>query len=279
MQLKILVSPKTSILFLRAHREENVDQKERLEELVESLRRIKGEYRSPDSFFRSPAYRKKLTQYGFKLDDIVVRHKPFAFTDYVALQQKAYCVLSDSGTISEESSILGFPAVNLRYTHERQEAMEKAVVVMANLDKGNIPTAIKTSRRQRDNGVVMNPIDDYRQECVSDKILRIILSYTDYVNEESGSSHPVASVLPLKCEPFRFSYCAAGEAILVEPLRPQAEPVSCSSAGLSSWSCRGRRRPTYGQSKQNLFAGGPYNRSSRIFLRGHVPAKKDLLLR
>ncbi len=114
---------------------ENVDQKERLEELVESLRRIKGEYGYPIVFSVHPRTEKRLEQYGFKLDDIVVRHKPFAFTDYVALQQKAYCVLSDSGTISEESSILGFPAVNLRYTHERQEAMEKAVVVMANLDK------------------------------------------------------------------------------------------------------------------------------------------------
>ena len=111
----------------------------------------------------------------------VIRSKPFSFTDYISLQTRAFCVLSDSGTITEESSLLSFPAVNLRETHERHEGMEKAAVIMSGFSADRILTAIKIATAGG-RGAELDPVEDYRQGSVSEKVLRLIVSYTDYVN-------------------------------------------------------------------------------------------------
>jgi len=170
---------------LSAHREENVDSKERLEELLESLDAIRERYGLPIVFSVHPRTEAKLKQFGFDLEKGIIKCKPFGFTDYVALQKRAYCVLSDSGTVTEESAILGFPAVNIRETHERLEGMEKAAVIMTGFSKDRILPAIDISQRQRTAGVgLINKVEDYVQDNISEKIIRIIVSYTDYVNKK-----------------------------------------------------------------------------------------------
>lgn len=170
---------------LSAHREENVDSKERLEELLESLSAIRQQYDLPIVFSVHPRTEAKLRQFGFDLESGIIRCKPFGFTDYIALQKRAFCVLSDSGTITEESSILGFSAINIRETHERLEGMEKAAVIMTGFGKDRILTAIELCQRQRSSARgVINQVDDYVQDNISEKIARIIISYTDYVNKK-----------------------------------------------------------------------------------------------
>jgi UDP-N-acetylglucosamine 2-epimerase (non-hydrolysing) len=108
--------------------------------------------------------------------------KPLGFFDYVKLQLSAFCVLSDSGTITEESSILGFPAVTIRQTHERPEGMDVGTLVMSGLKAERVLESIDLVRRHRDDGRRFRPAQDYEAEDVSAKVVRIILSYTDYVN-------------------------------------------------------------------------------------------------
>ena len=170
---------------LSAHREENVDGKEQLQKLLDSLDALRERYGLPIVFSVHPRTEAKLRQFGFDLENGIIKCKPFGFTDYIALQKRAFCVLSDSGTITEESSILGFPAVNIRETHERLEGMEKAVVIMTGFDKDRITAAIDLCQKQRSNGTdFINRVDDYCQDNISEKIVRIILSYTGYVNEK-----------------------------------------------------------------------------------------------
>ncbi len=166
---------------LSFHREENVDDPARLAALGSSLRAVLEEYQLPVVFSVHPRTEKRLSDLGMDFGDRVIRSKPFSFTDYVSLQRRSFCVLSDSGTVTEESSLIGFPAVNLRETHERHEGMEKAAVVMAGLTAATILTAIRISAAG-DRNIVLDPVEDYRQGSVSEKVLRLIVSYTDYVN-------------------------------------------------------------------------------------------------
>ena len=168
---------------LSSHREENVDAPERISLLVAAIRAVLGAYEYPILFSVHPRTEKRLRDANIDLGDRVIRSKPLGFTDYIALQEKAFCVLSDSGTITEESSILGFPALNLRETHERQEGMEKAAVIMTGFDPDTILTGIKVSTAGG-RCAALDPVPDYRQASVSEKVLRIILSYTDYVNRK-----------------------------------------------------------------------------------------------
>ncbi len=166
-----------------AHREENVDDPERLRQLCDTLNQITRNYQQRVIVSTHPRTRKRIEALGLSFDALVELHKPLSFTDYVALQMGARAVLSDSGTITEESSILGFPALNLRDTQERHEGMEQAAVMLAGLESSRVLRALDAllAQRQGGGGAVITPAD-YTMPDVSQKVLRILLSYTDYVN-------------------------------------------------------------------------------------------------
>jgi len=128
-----------------------------------------------------PRTRNKIEEKGIKFNDLVSLMKPMGFNDYVKLQKDSKAVLSDSGTISEEASILGFKALNIREAHERPEAMEEASVMMVGLEKTRILQALEILDVQTND--TLRNVSDYSMPNVSDKVLRIILSYTDYVNK------------------------------------------------------------------------------------------------
>lgn len=167
-----------------AHREENVDSLEKLELLAKSLHAILEKYNYPIIFSLHPRTEKRLADHSIFLDTRIIKSKPLGFTDYIGLQKHAFCVVSDSGTVTEESSILGFPAVNIRDTHERLEGMEKAVVTMTGLEPENILSGIDAARMQCVEQAIINPVPDYMQKDISLKVLRILLSYIDYVNKK-----------------------------------------------------------------------------------------------
>jgi UDP-N-acetyl-L-fucosamine synthase len=163
-----------------AHREENINSENNFMSLVDSLNTIAEIYKLPIIVSTHPRTRNMLELKGIKFNDLIKILKPLGFNDYVKLQKNANVVLSDSGTISEESSILGFKALNIREAHERPEAMEEAVVMMVGLNKERILQALEVLDTQEKNSLRL--VSDYSMPNVSDKVLRIILSYTDYVN-------------------------------------------------------------------------------------------------
>ena len=160
-----------------AHREENIAEERHFLNLVECLNEIAKEYKLPIIVSTHPRTRKMIEAKGVKFDKLVKLMKPMGLTEYLALQLNAKAVLSDSGTISEESSILGFKALNLREAHERPEAMEEAAVMMVGQNKSRILQALK-------HLTVAKPcrkVYDYSMPDVSEKVVRIIISYTDYI--------------------------------------------------------------------------------------------------
>jgi UDP-N-acetylglucosamine 2-epimerase len=164
------------------HREENVDAPAPLKSLVNALDALARKYRFPLIFSVHPRTRKRLTAGGHKLHKLVRALPPLGFIDYVALQKSAFCTLSDSGTITEESSILGFPAVTVREAHERPEGMDEGAVIMSGLGKDRILQAVEMTVAQfKTLGPCRLP-NDYNVDQVSWKVAKIILSYTDYVN-------------------------------------------------------------------------------------------------
>ncbi|WP_193726033.1 non-hydrolyzing UDP-N-acetylglucosamine 2-epimerase [Anaerosacchariphilus polymeriproducens] len=163
-----------------AHREENINSDENLNDLVESLNTIAEEYNMPIIVSTHPRTRKKITETGINFHKLVKTMRPLGFHDYVKLQAKSKIVLSDSGTISEESSILGFPALNIRQAHERPEAMEEGSVMLVGLKSNRILQGIEILKTQ--NKDTLRKVEDYSMPNVSDKVLRILISYTDYVN-------------------------------------------------------------------------------------------------
>lgn len=163
-----------------AHREENINSEENFPDLMKSLNAVADEYKLPVIVSTHPRTRKMIEAKAIEFDPLISLMKPLGFIDYVKLQMNAKAVLSDSGTISEESSILGFKALNIRQAHERPESMEEAAVMMAGLKKERILqglTVLETQERD-----TLRPVADYCMPNVSDKVIRIILSYTDYVN-------------------------------------------------------------------------------------------------
>ena len=163
-----------------AHREENINSEQNFMDLVDTLNAIAEKYQMPLIISTHPRTRKMIEAKGIEFNPLVKTMKPLGFNDYVKLQKYAKVVLSDSGTINEESSILGFRALNIRQAHERPEAMEEASVIMVGLKKERILQGLEILETQdRDT---LRLVADYSMPNVSDKVLRIILSYTDYVN-------------------------------------------------------------------------------------------------
>lgn len=163
-----------------AHREENISSVKNFTDLCDSLNAIADQYGLPVIISTHPRTQKMIDARGIEFNPLIKTMKPLGFNDYVKLQMKAKAVLSDSGTINEESSILGFRALNIRQAHERPEAMEEASVMMVGLKKERILQGLEILETQKKD--TLRQVGDYSMFNVSDKVLRIILSYTDYVN-------------------------------------------------------------------------------------------------
>lgn len=175
---------KGEYFIVSTHREENVDSEKNFSDLLASLNAIVDKYQKKVIVSTHPRTRKKLESIGFVNSNPMIEFmKPFGFMEYVKLQQNAFCVISDSGTITEESSILQFPAITIRQAHERPEGMDEGTLIMSGLDSVRILESVEVVTRQYAEGKdVIHSIPDYAADNVSKKVVRIILSYTDYVN-------------------------------------------------------------------------------------------------
>ncbi|MDR1995912.1 non-hydrolyzing UDP-N-acetylglucosamine 2-epimerase [Azonexus sp.] len=166
------------------HREENVDTSENLRDLLDTLRALADEYRLPIIVSTHPRTRKRLEALGESLAHPLIRFvKPFGLLDYIKLQMSAFCVLSDSGTITEEASLLNLPAITLRNAHERPEGMDEGVLIMSGLKRQMVLDAVKVVVSQHDRTRRVIPVvPDYQAGQVSKQVVRVVLSYTDYIN-------------------------------------------------------------------------------------------------
>ena len=177
-----LVSEKFFIV--SAHREENIDSPQNMANLVETLNELAEQYDIPVIVSTHPRTKKRLDEMELgKLNPHIKFLKPFGFCDYIKLQMEALCVISDSGTISEEGSLLNLPAIIIRNTHERPEVMDVGALIMSGLKKDRVLDAVRVIISQHDRThPVMKSVQDYEAGLVSKQLLRIVLSYVDYVN-------------------------------------------------------------------------------------------------
>jgi UDP-N-acetylglucosamine 2-epimerase (non-hydrolysing) len=171
-------------IVMSIHREENVDSPKNFSDLLESINELTKKYEMPVIISTHPRTRKKLEDIEYKNKNPLVKFsKPYGFHEYNNLQMNAFCVISDSGTIAEEGSILNLPAVTIRQAHERPEGMDETTVIMSGLNKTRIIHAVEVATEHNSEKVrVIKPVKDYEVDNVSKKILRIIISYVDYVN-------------------------------------------------------------------------------------------------
>lgn len=175
---------KDKFFIVSAHREENVDTVENLRDFLDTLHALADTYQYPIIVSTHPRTRKRLEALGQSLEHPLVRFsKPFGLLDYIHLQMSAFCVLSDSGTISEEASLLNLPAITIRNAHERPEGMDQGTLVMSGLKRDRVLDAIRVVTKQHDRKTrTMAVVPDYLGGAVSKQVVRIVLSYTDYVN-------------------------------------------------------------------------------------------------
>lgn len=166
------------------HREENVDTPENLTDLLQTLNALAGQYQVPVIVSTHPRTQKRMDALNLgKMDSRIQFLKPFGFCDYIKLQIEALCVISDSGTITEEASLLNLPAVTIRNAHERPEGMDAGTLIMAGLKQERVLDAVRIVCAQYDREAhVTNPVMDYENHAVSKQVLRIVESYTDYIN-------------------------------------------------------------------------------------------------
>lgn len=181
--IKKLSLKKESYFLVSAHREENISNENNFKSIIESLNQLALIYKLPIIVSTHPRTRNQLNKLNLSTNSLIQFLEPLGFIDYNSLQKNAFVVLSDSGTISEESSILNFRALNIREAHERPEAMEEAAVMMVGLQSGNILRGIEEVMSQKITGHRnYNLVSDYSKSNVSSKVVRIILSYTSYIN-------------------------------------------------------------------------------------------------
>ena len=171
-------------IIMSIHREENVDSPKNFKDLLDSIDELTKKYNLPIIISTHPRTRKKLRNIGYQNKNPLIRFsKPYGFHEYNNLQMNAFCVISDSGTITEEASILNLPAVTIRQAHERPEGMDETTVIMSGLNKTRVIEAVEVATKHHEqSNRKIKPVKDYQVDNVSIKVLRIIISYVDYIN-------------------------------------------------------------------------------------------------
>ena len=178
---------KGKYILLSAHREENIDTEKNFLSLFNAINAIAQKYQMPILYSCHPRSKKRLDDSGFKLDPLVIRHEPLGFHDYNCLQMNAFAVISDSGTLPEESSYFTsigkpFPAICIRTSTERPEALDKACFILAGIDENGLVGAVETAVEMKKNGDYGIPVHDYVETNVSTKVVKIVQSYTGIVD-------------------------------------------------------------------------------------------------
>jgi len=174
---------KDEYILVSAHREENIDNEKNFNSLMTALNNIAEKYQMPIIYSTHPRSLDRITKRGFKLHPLIQILKPFGFFDYNKLQKNSFCVLSDSGTLSEESALLGFNGVLIRTSTERPEVIDKGTVIIGGIETNDIEQAIEMSRAMKNNNEPTVLANDYTDKNVSIKIVKIIQSYTKIINQ------------------------------------------------------------------------------------------------
>ncbi len=183
--LKTLNLEQNKYILVSAHREENIDIEDNFNSLMNAINEIAEKYQLPVIYSTHPRSWKKIEERSFEFHSLVQQLKPFGFFDYNALQKNAFVVLSDSGTLSEESSILKFPGVLIRTSTERPEVLDKGTVIIGGIKYDNLVQSVELAREMHNNNEPMKDAIDYKDDNVSQKVVKIIQSYTEIINRNT----------------------------------------------------------------------------------------------